>query len=326
MKKYISELKIKRCDNNIIQKLEDIINSVDGTYYIRQSIDGSFRFPYLLYVPRKIKKNKLILHGNNLAYEEGNCLNVGAAVMETTINAGYPLTDLCMPILVPITSNYIHPADNNGREFFPMQASRNVIFCKDKGNTYYHLFDQINAMIDDAKKYIYEKKNIALQEKVIAHGFSSSAKFVLRYATCYPSKVSLLIAGGFGAQCFIPLKTLPKCGKEIPLPYPIGVYDMKEITGKEFDNTSFMKMKQFYFMGELEDNSNDTAFNNRHTDVVIQNLYRKIFGEDIHTRLNFEKQLLKDMGYHNIEIKVYPDFGHSATPAIKKTTQLIEEC
>ena len=266
------------------------------------------------------------MHGNNLAYEEGNVLNIFSAIFETTIEAGYDLISLNMPILVPITSNYIHPANNNMHEFFPMQASRNVVFCEDENNKYYKIFDQINNMIDYAKEMIKKDTNNILKDKIICHGFSSSSKFVLRYATCFPSKVSLLIAGGFGVQNIIPLpKFKSENENELNLLYPVGIYDIKEITGFEFDYENYKKMQQFYFIGENETSENDTAFNFRHTDLEIQEIYIQIFGKDYKQRFDKMSKLIKELGYTNIEFKKYKNYGHIATPGIKHTKFLINK-
>jgi hypothetical protein len=324
MDEYIELLKENNIDIKIIQKLENLINTVKGEFLIIQRKKDLFKFSFILYIPYNIDKNTLIIHGNNLAYEEGNILNVYSAIFETTIEAGYDLISLNIPILVPVTSNYVHPENNNMHEFFPMQASRNVVFCKDINNTYYKIFDQINNMINYAKERIKKDTSLILKDKIICHGFSSSSKFVLRYATCFPSKVSLLIAGGFGVQNIIPLtKFKTKNKDEINLPYPVGIYDIKEITGFEFDYENYKKMQQFYFIGENETSENDTSFNFRHTDLEIQDIYMNIFCKNYQQRFDEMSKLIKDLGYTNIEFKKYKNYGHSATPGIEYTDFLI---
>lgn len=325
MEDFINELKIKEIDNIDIQKLKHLISNTEGEFYIIKPKKDFFRFSYLLYIPDKFDSTTLILHGNNLAKEEGNIMNIYSAIFETTSEAGYDLLGLNQPIIVPITSNYIHPANNNMHEFFPMQASRNVLFCDDTTNTYYKLFNQINNMIDDCKKFIFNKTKIQIDDKIICHGFSSSAKFVLRFATCYPSKVKLLIAGGFGNQAVIPLEKYKVRDENIDLIYPVGVKDINYITGKQFDEGNFKKMKQFYFIGEQEDSNNDTAFNFRHADENIQEIYKKIFGENYQNRFEKLIEIYKELNYENVEFIRYPNYGHSATPGISHTTELILE-
>lgn len=323
MEDFIIQLENNNIYNELITKLKNLILNTPGTFHIIQPKENLFRFPYLLYVPNKFESTTLILHGNNLAQEEGNIINIYSAIFETTSEAGYDLLSLNQPIMIPITSNYIHPANNNMNEFFPMQASRNVLFLKDSKNTYYKLFDQVNNMIDDCKNIIKEIYNANIDDKIICHGFSSSAKFVLRYATCYPSNVCLLIAGGFGNQAFVPLDTIKVKNEIVDLIYPIGIKDIDFITRKKFDIDNFKKMKQFYFIGEQEDSNNDTAFNFRHTDEDIKLLYQKIFGNDYQTRFDKLAQIYKDLGYDNVEFVRYPNFGHSGTPGINHTTELI---
>lgn len=323
MKNFITQLKNNNIENVLITKLITLLSNTKGNFYIIKPKKELFKFPYLLYIPNKFESTTLILHGNNLAKEEGNIMNIYSAIFETTSEAGYDLLSLNQPILIPITSNYIHPADNNMHEFFPMQASRNVLFQNNSSNTYYKLFDQINNMVNDCKKFIEKNTGVKIDTKIICHGFSSSAKFVLRYATCYPNNVSLLIAGGFGNQAFIPLESLQINNENINLIYPIGIKDIDFITNKKFDIKNFKEMKQFYFIGAQEDSNNDTAFNFRHTDTNIQSIYKKIFGTDYQERFDKLVQIYKDLDYKNVEFIRYPNYGHSGTPGIKHTTELI---
>lgn len=154
MENLIKQLIDNKIEKFLIDKLTTLLSKTNGKFYIVDPKENKFRFPYLLYIPNKLESNTLILHGNNLAQEEGNIMNIYSAIFETTSSAGYDLLSLNQPIIVPVTSNYIHPANNNMHEFFPMQASRNVLFSVDSGNTYYKLFDQINNMIDSSSSIV----------------------------------------------------------------------------------------------------------------------------------------------------------------------------
>jgi hypothetical protein len=330
MQEYLKSIKSNK---EIYDKIINFIEGCNGQFFlIKPCKEKGFRFGYVLYIPTNFAGRTMILHGNNCSYEEENVLNWASAVMETSGYSGYDLTDLDLPILVPVVSNYINPKKNNEKEFFPLQASRNVLFCEDKENIYYKMFDQLNNIIGDAKKLVFEKTNIKLEDKVIAHGFSSSAKFVLRYSTCFPRNVKLLIAGGFGVQNIIPLKTLNIQGENINLLFPIGVYDIKTIVGMDFDEDNFRKLPQFYFMGELETENNDTAFSSIHCDKNIQDIYAKIFGYNMLPNIKGEEnrwdtmlKIFKDLNYPNIEFKLYPNVGHNAIVAKDDISRLIKK-
>lgn len=304
--------KLEETDYN---KFTEYMSKVNGEFILVNPKENKFKFPYIIYIPNKLDSTTIILHGNNCALEEGNILNVYSAIMETSMEAGYPLTDLNQVILVPVTSNYIHPANNNMHEFFPMQATRNVVFCEDVENTYYDIFGQVTNMLEDAKELLKEKYDISLEDKVICHGFSSSGKFALRYALFYPEKVSLVIAGGFGAQAIVPLKKL----NNISLPYPIGIADI------DFNKEEFKKIHQLFYMGELENSDNDTALNFRHTDKEIRDTYLDVFGENIWDRYNDQKTIYEELDYPNISFRKYKGYGHSAVPAQRETTSLIKK-
>ena len=80
-------------------------------------------------------------------------------------------------------------------------------------------------------------------------------------------------------------------------------------------------MKQFYFIGAEENENNDTAFNFRHTDEDIKDIYEKVFGNVYQNRFDKLAQIYKDLGYDNVEFVRYPNYGHSGTPGIQHTTE-----
>ncbi|MEG2276011.1 MAG: hypothetical protein RSB51_06010 [Clostridia bacterium] len=301
-----------KIDNADYMKLKKYIDKQKGEFIFIDKKDNLFNFPFVLYIPSIIESNTIIMHGNNMATNEGNIYNIYAAILETSEEVGgFNLTALNQIIYIPVTSNYIHPANNNMHEFFPMQATRNVVFCKDKNNTYYNIFDQVNRQLTYIREYIFENYGVKLNDRIICHGFSSSAKFVLRYATLNAKKVVLLIAGGFGSQAIIPLKVY----NDIKLIYPVGVYDVV------FDLPSFKSMKQVYFMGENESSSNDTAMNFRHTDENVKNIYVELFGSDIWERFYKIKDIYSKLDIKNAEFIKYEHYGHTYNDEARKYTK-----
>jgi len=311
--------------------IKDFFNYIDNSCKLNfiDILHPYIKFPFVIFIPNNITKKHIILHGNNCAKEEGNPINVITGIEELTDIAGYNLINENAVLLVPITSNYLK---NNSKEFFPMQASRNVVFSK-KG-IYTDLFKQINSMIRYTRNFLKEKYNFILMKKIIAHGFSSSSKFVLRYASLYPENVNLLIAGGYAAQNILPLKSITINNEKINLPYPIGIYNINKIRKqKRFDYKKyfqdFLNMKQFYYMGELEDKKSETAFSKIHTDMDLQEIYLKVFGDKMlpiqGTPNRFEeiKKIISDLNLTNIEFKLYKNVSHTPIPAKRKIKQLL---
>lgn len=89
MENFVKHLIDNNIEKNLIDKLTNLLSKTKGKFYIINPKENKFRFPYLLYIPNKLESNTLILHGNNLAQEEGNIMNIYSAIFETTSSAGY---------------------------------------------------------------------------------------------------------------------------------------------------------------------------------------------------------------------------------------------
>src|SRR4029077_9102594 len=93
-------------------------------------------------------------------------------------------------------------------------------------------------------------RGIATKSKVFMHGFSASAGFVNRFATLHPESVRALAVGAINALPLCPLETY----QGVRLGYPLGIADMRTLTGSEFDARAFGEVSQFLFMGYLDRN------------------------------------------------------------------------
>ena len=93
MKNFIKQLIDNNINQDLIKKLSTLLSNVNGNFYIINSKNNLFKFPYLLYIPNKFESNTLILHGNNLAQEENNIMNIYSAIFETTSDFNFRHTD-----------------------------------------------------------------------------------------------------------------------------------------------------------------------------------------------------------------------------------------
>jgi len=91
---------------------------------------------------------------------------------------------------------------------------------------------------------------IATRTKVFMHGFSASAAFVNRFATLHPESVRAIAAGGINALPMYLLETY----QGVKLPYPLGIADLKSLTGAGFDAQAYGQVSQYLFMGYLDRN------------------------------------------------------------------------
>lgn len=170
---------------------------------------------------------------------------------------------------------------------------------------------QLVAMIEDAR-VLLSKRNINIKKKIFMNGFSSSASFSLRFTALHPQLIQAVSAGGINALPILPLKKW----KGETLPYPIGVADIKEISGEAFDSKIYLKIPQKLYMGELD--VNDTVLYRDSWDEQEALLIRRIFGERMMPeRWEKVQNILKSSGA-NVDLKTYSGIDHNVPPIIEE--------
>lgn len=290
---------------------------------------NNFNFGYVIFIPNNIKNNTtLIIEGSNTGKGSSNTLKEGNEIMEKEgLYPSLPIysiaNELGLPVLYPL-----FPRINNGEEgiYTHMLSSNslnsNTKQIKELGLERVDL--QLIEMFKDAKERLRED-NITIDDKFIIDGFSASAKFANRFTLLHPELVKLCIAGGVSGVLTLPVKRY--YGEN--LLYPIGLGDFNT------DVEEFKKVRQFYYMGE-EDNQNDPFIFNEEgkakykgiitTEELIQ-MY-KIFGKDpINDRWPKTQEIYNDLGI-NSKFKTYPGYKHDprcATEDVKEEIKNILE-
>ncbi len=108
---------------------------------------------------------------------------------------------------------------------------------------------QLIAMIKDAQSQL-AANNIKTADKVFLSGYSASAKFAQRFAIIHPDMVRALAAGGIAGTTVLPFVKYDGTS----LRYPVGIFDFKELTGKEFVLETYKKVDQYLYMGGIDTN------------------------------------------------------------------------
>lgn len=108
---------------------------------------------------------------------------------------------------------------------------------------------QLVAMIDAAAARLREQGH-AVRERVLIQGFSASAMFANRFTLLHPDRVLACAAGSPGGWPVAPVAE--HAGER--LPYPAGVADLEELTGRPFDAAGFAAVPQLHVLGSLDDN------------------------------------------------------------------------
>lgn len=164
---------------------------------------------------------------------------------------------------------------------------------------------QLIAMIQDAK-IILNNKGYCLADKVILTGFSASAKFAQRFAFLHPEIVNTVIAGGIGATICLPISKYTG----IELNYPIGTADYENYTGKKFNKKDFYKIKQYFFMGDKDDND-PLLYQDCFTDKEREITY-KILGKDMQNeRWDNMIKIINKLKLNHIKCYKIKDVKHS---------------
>jgi dienelactone hydrolase len=169
---------------------------------------------------------------------------------------------------------------------------------------------QLIAMVDDARKSP-ALKNIPLDAKILIVGFSASGMFANRFTALHPERVKAAAIGSPGGWPIAPVSQWS--GK--PLRYPVGVADVKELTGQAFDTTAFEAVPLFFFMGN--DDDNDSVTHTDSFDPDDRDLVNDTFGFCLLSRWPAAKQIYDSIG-SNCTFKLYPDVEHDFTSAMRK--------
>lgn len=100
------------------------------------------------------------------------------------------------------------------------------------------------------------------------------------------------------------------------LRYPVGVGDLKELAGKEFDSNAFLRVPQKLYMGALD--TNDTIPFRDSWDADEAEFIQRSFGEKMQPdRWNRIQKIYQSAGA-NVVFNTYAGVGHKVTPEIEE--------
>ena len=206
-----------------------------------------FNYAYYLYIPSGVDKTKpirLIVEPNNNGRpnDDQSIFDKNAKEIASLYNGHNIAVSLKIPILVP--------AFPRPMEAYTHDLGRTTILISSGSLKRIDL--QLVAMIKDAQKSM-KLVDITVQDKVFLNGFSASSHFANRFALMHPEIVRAVATGGINSLPIIPAASI----QETKLRFPIGIADLKDITGIDFNMNEYKKISQFIFMGGND--TNDTA-------------------------------------------------------------------
>ncbi|MGM0378065.1 MAG: hypothetical protein ACQEQ0_14955 [Bacteroidota bacterium] len=270
-----------------------------------------FHFPYFLFIPDDVGQNEkvhLIVHPNNSGFADDDLQkHIDKAQRTATKDfylGNYVAMELNYPLLVPV-----FPRSRTNWKIYTHSLDRDVMIQKDDSLERIDL--QLIEMFQDARHRL-ERRNIESEDRFLLTGFSASATFANRFAVIHPELVSAVAAGGLNGLLMLPLDSL----KGEALNYPVGTNDLNKLTAREFDRDRFLKIPQFYFMGEMDDND-AIPFEDAFEDDERHQIYRLLGRQMQPERWDNCAGIYKTQPV-NAVIKTYESIGHEAPEIVKE--------
>ena len=127
-------------------------------------------------------------------------------------------------------------------------------------------------------------------------------EFAQRFALLHPEIVETACIGGASGSIPIPTEKIP---------YPIGIANYEELTGKKFDLESYSKIKFRYYVGELETQNksdsrvddlgnpapmHDMSYFNRSVPIEVGKQQREALGREMFCRAKKTIEILQSLG------------------------------
>lgn len=268
-----------------------------------------FNYDYFLFIPQ----NSIHNQGAHMLVEPNNTGNVSDRIEDHEIRTrelveyGIPRAiaeRLNIPLLIPVFPRPETIPPGAIYHAYTHALCRNTLMTTDEKLKRVDL--QLIAMIDHAQGLLLEN-GFAVDYKVFMNGFSATGNYLTRFPLIHPERIRALAAGGLNGIPTLPVKEWE--GKT--LRYPVGIADLYELTGVEFNIDEYRQIAQYLYMGS--DDFNDTL---PYKDAYAPEdaaLVRKLLGDTIMQRWENSINI-----YHSAGIKAqmvtYDGVGHTILP------------
>ena len=232
---------------SVVSKICKLNLTGNDVIEVEPNTPKGFNFPYLLFIPDNVDRSlklHLLVETNNTGTTTDD-FEVHREKALNLIKKSYSnqiAKNLRVPLLVPVFPRprtnwqvYTHALDRDSLEINEGQLKR--------------LDLQLVAMIDHAIELL-RTNGFKMHDRVFMNGFSASANFCNRFVFLHPERVKAVVSGGVNG-----LPTLPISNRNgHTLPFPIGIADIKTITGQSFNKKAYQRVAQYVYMGYLDRN------------------------------------------------------------------------
>jgi pimeloyl-ACP methyl ester carboxylesterase len=268
------------------------------------NVGAGFRWPYLLYLPKHRGGSFLLAAPNNTGFVTSNPGFLAADGM-CAIKRNTDLAErLGTPLLVPL---FPRPSET----LYLHALSRASLTTKTPA--YARVDLQFAKMLDDAQR-VLGVEGTKVSQRVLLTGFSASGSFVSRFAMLHPDRVSAVAAGSPGGWPIVPAAR----DGDAALPYPVGIADVKSLTGTAPDLSFLRQVAWFFFMGDAD--TNDSVPHRDSFSKADETLITHHFSATPLARWKDAERLYLANGM-NAQFKIYPGASHAVSADMQRDVE-----
>ena len=265
---------------------------------------AGFSFPYYLFVPQEIDFGKpihLLVEPCNTGTTsddfERHDSKAKSLALKRSSHANKIARKLKVPLLVPV---FPRP-DGERWRIYTHALDRDTLLLKE--GDLRRIDEQLIKMIAHAQQLL-RHNNVKVNEQVFMNGFSASGTFTNRFAILHPTVVRAVATGGVNCIPTFPTDQW----NETAVRYPVGIADIKEIAGIDFDEAAYKRVSQYIYMGALD--NNDTVPYRDSYDEVDAELVKSLIGAKMMPdRWDTSQSIYKALGIP-AQFVTYEDTGH----------------
>lgn len=270
-----------------------------------------FEWPYYLSIPKDLSKQTviLVLPNNTGTVSDDWAVHDAAALSLVKWISDFAVR-LDVPLLVPTFPRPINPWIPGGIYTHALDRESLVTEAVLPEGSIQRVDLQLIAMIGDAQARL-AARGFRVDKRVFMMGFSASGAFTSRFTMLHPEIVRAAAPGSPGGW---PLAPVSRWWGGTSLRYPVGIADVRSLTGKAVDLAEVKRVPQYIYVGDQDTNDAlDTRnFPQSEIDVICDHLNCNP-APYISERWPISEELYRSVGIFN-QFVVYPGVAHSITP------------
>jgi hypothetical protein len=270
-----------------------------------------FEWPYYFCIPKALSRSTLLLvEPNNTGTATDDwAVHDAAALSIMKWRADFAIR-LDVPLLVPTFPRPRNPPIPGGIYTHALDRESLTTEVVLPGGSIRRVDLQLIAMIRDAQTRLADR-GFKVDSKVLMMGFSASGMFTSRFTMLHPEIVRAAAPGSPGGW---PLAPVSQWWGGTPLRYPVGIADVRNLTGKAVSLAEVRRVPQYIYVGDQDTNDAlDTRdFPQNEIEVICAHLNCNP-APNISERWPISEEIYNSAGVFNSFV-VYPGVAHSITP------------